>query len=56
MTLHKLKSLLDQITYVVIVFLAVVNAVAEVLVAMSEQIHYGQDLTIVGYEGLSYSI
>ena len=56
MPLHQLKCLLHHITDIVIVSLGVVNAVAEVLVPVPEQVHDGEDLAIVGDEGLGYSI
>ena len=52
MSFHLLQGLLDQVTNVVCILLRVVDGVADVFVSMSEQIHNGQDLAIVGHEGL----
>ena len=56
MSLHQLERFLNQVANVVIVLLAVVNAITQVLVAVPEEVHDGQDLAIVRHERLSYGI
>lgn len=54
--LEELESILDEITKVGTLALAVVNLVAEVLVAGLEQVHDGQDLSVVGHKSLTNGI
>lgn len=53
MNLEHLEGLLDQVTKVGSLSLGVVDLVAEVLVLDLEEVEHGQDLTVVGYEGLT---
>lgn len=46
--LEHLESLLNEITKVCCLSLAVVNLVSQVLVLDLEEVHHGEDLTVVG--------
>ena len=47
MLLHRFKCLLDQITNVVLIFLTVIDGITDVFVAVAQEIHDGEDLTVV---------
>jgi hypothetical protein len=51
-----LKSLLNKVTQVGCLSLRVVNLVTDVSVADLEQVEDGEDLAIVGYEGLTNGV
>ena len=53
MLLEQLKGPLNQITEVHLLALRVVDFVALVQVVHLEQVHDGQDLTVVGHQGLA---
>ena len=54
--LEHLQSGLDEIAQVLSLPLAVVDLVAEVVVADLEQVQHGQDLSVVGDEGLTNGV
>jgi hypothetical protein len=54
--LEEFKGLLDKVTEVEALSLAVVDPVAQVGVALLEEVHNGQDLSVVGNEGLTDGI
>ena len=56
MSLHQFESFLNQIAYIVIVFLTIVDSITKVFVPMSEKVHHGQNLAVVGYERLCYGV
>jgi len=56
MGLEHLKGLLDQIAQVQTLPLAVVDLIADVGVALLEKVHHGQNLSVVGNQGLSDSV
>ena len=56
MSFHQLEGFLDQVAHIVVVFLAVIDAIAQILVPVAQQVHHWQDLAIVGHEGLSDGI
>ena len=56
MSFHQLERFLDQVAHIVVVFLAVIDAIAQILVPMAQQVHHGQDLAIVRHKGLSDGI
>lgn len=49
MNLHHIQSLVDQVSYVSLMALAVVNLISYVCVAVLEQIKNREDLSVVGY-------
>jgi hypothetical protein len=51
--LEELEGLLDEVAEVKSLALAVVDLVSEVGVALLEEVHDGQDLAVVGNEGLT---
>ena len=53
MLLEKLERLLDQVAQVLLLALRVVNSVALVEVLLLEEVHDGENLTVVGHEGLT---
>ena len=53
MLLECLEGLLDQIAEVLLLALRIVNAVALVQVLLLEEVHDGQNLAVVGHEGLA---
>ena len=53
MRLEHLKRLLDQVAENQALALRVLDLVAQVSVALLEQVHHGQDLSVVGHEGLA---
>ena len=53
MGLEEFESLLDKVAEVESLALAVVDLVTEVGVVLLEEVHHGEDLTVVGDEGLT---
>ena len=53
MLLEKFERLLDQVAQVLLFALRVVNSVALVEVLLFEEVHDGENLTVVGHEGLA---
>ena len=53
MRLKKLERLLDEITKIRLLALRIVDAVTLVQIFLLEQVHDGQDLAVVGHEGLA---
>ena len=51
--LEHLEGLLDQVAQVQTLPLAVVDLVTDVGVALLEKVHHGQNLSVVGNQGLS---
>ena len=54
--LHQLKCLLDHVADVIVVLLSVVDFVTQILVSVSQEVHHGQNLSVVGDKGLGYGI
>jgi len=54
--LEQLKGLLDQITQVVSLSLTVVNFVAKVGIFCLEEVHDGENLSVVGHQSLSNGV
>jgi len=54
--LKHLQGLLDQVAQIQTLSLAVVDLVADVGVALLEQVHHRQDLSVVGHQGLADSV
>ena len=54
--LEHFESLLDEVTEVLLLALRVVDVVAHVQVLSLEEVHDGQNLTVVGHEGLANSV
>jgi len=55
-SLEHFEGLLNKVTNVESLALGVVNLVTEVGVNLLEHVHHGQDLTVVGHEGLANSV
>ena len=51
--LEKLECLLDKVAEVLLLALGVVDSVALVEVLLLEEVHDGQNLAVVGHEGLA---
>ena len=56
MHLEQLESLDDEVAKVLALALAVINRVALVQVLGLEQVHDGQNLAVVGHEGLTNGV
>ena len=56
MHLEHLESLLNEVAQVGGLALAVVDLVADILVSDLEQVKHGQDLSVVGHEGLTNGV
>jgi len=56
MDFEHFKSLLDQISQVLPLSLAVVDLVSEVLIFNFEEVEHRQDLSVVGNEGLANGV
>jgi len=54
--LEHLKRLLDQVAENQALALRVLDLVAQVSIAHLEQVHHGQDLSVVGHESLAYGV
>ena len=48
MLLHRFECLLDQIADIILIFLTVIDGITDVFVAVAQEIHDGEDLTVVG--------
>jgi len=56
MPLEEFQSLLDQVTHVVVALLVVVDFVAEVLVAVFQQVEHWKNLSVVRNKAFGYGI
>ena len=56
MGLEEFESLLDKVAEVESLALAVVDLVTEVGVVLLEEVHHGEDLTVVGDKGLTNGV
>lgn len=56
MNFKHFKGLLDEVSEVVSLSLAVVDLVAEVLVLDLEEVEHREDLSVVGHEGFSNGV
>lgn len=56
MGLEKLERLLDQIAEVKCLPLRIIDLISQVLVLCLVEVEYGEDLAVVGHEGLTDSV